>query len=49
MAIAPRNGRYAAGMPRWVKASVWIGGALFLVVVVLLALGHGPGQHMSVH
>ncbi len=49
MAIEPRTGKHTAGMPVWVKTSLWIGGALLLVVVIMLALGHGPGQHMKLH
>ena len=34
-------------MPRWVVASLVAGAVLVALVVVLLASGHGPGQHMS--
>jgi hypothetical protein len=49
MAVEPRAGKRTAGMPGWVKTSLWLGGTLLLVVAVMLALGHGPGQHMNFH
>ena len=49
MAIEPRARKHTARMPVWVKTSLWIGGVLLLVVVIMLALGHGPGQHMNLH
>lgn len=39
----------AAGMPRWVKATIWLGVAVMLALLVALAAGHGPGQHMGWH
>jgi hypothetical protein len=36
-----------AGMPRWVRKSVWACGVLMiLLLAVLLHGGHGPGAHM---
>jgi len=39
------------GMPRWVKLSGIIVGAIILVAVVLMVFGvggpHGPGRHLS--
>lgn len=44
------NGRrIQTPMPKWVKTSLWVGGALVVLVVVMSALGHGPGQHMGIH
>jgi hypothetical protein len=31
--------------PRWVKLSAIAGGVVVLLVVAMLALGHGPGRH----
>lgn len=47
---AGNKGRRArTAMPQWVKVSLWIGGVLIVLVVVMIALGHGPGQHMAMH
>ncbi|MET3901340.1 hypothetical protein ABIB57_005310 [Devosia sp. UYZn731] len=46
---AGNDGRRATSMPKWVKVSLWIGGVLIVLVVVMTALGHGPGQHMGLH
>lgn len=39
----------ATGMPGWVKAFVGVGIFLVVAVGVMMALGHGPWQHMSMH
>lgn len=35
------------GLPRWVKGFAWAGGVLVVLLVVMLATGHGPWQHMG--
>lgn len=35
------------GMPRWVIGFIIAGVVVAALVVLLLALGHGPRQHMS--
>lgn len=32
-------------VPRWVRISLWLAGAVIVLFVVMLASGHGPGQH----
>jgi hypothetical protein len=39
--------RQHQGMPRWVIGFIIAGVVVAALVVVLLALGHGPRQHMS--
>lgn len=39
----------SSGMPTWVKAFVGAGVVFVLAVAVMIALGHGPWQHMSMH
>ena len=34
------------GMPRWVKAFGMVGGTLIMLLAVIIATGHGPGQHL---
>ena len=34
-------------MPGWVKGFVWAGTVIVLLLIVMLALGHGPWQHMG--
>jgi hypothetical protein len=36
-------------MPRWVIGFIVAGVILIALVVLLLALGHGPGRHMPSH
>ena len=51
MAVAPRKSgsgtRAVAGMPGWVKIFAAVGVVLVIAVGVMLATGHGPGQHMA--
>ncbi|MBX6751191.1 MAG: hypothetical protein IRY85_16245 [Micromonosporaceae bacterium] len=42
-----RAARQREGMPRWVIGFIIAGVVVVALVVVLLALGHGPRQHMS--
>ena len=35
------------GMPRWVKVFVWAGVGALVLVVIMLASGHGPWQHLG--
>ena len=35
------------GLPRWVKMSAIVGGSAALLIVVMLASGHGPGRHFQ--
>ena len=46
-ARAERDRRAAgvAGMPRWVKLAGLIVAAGVILLIVMLALGHGPGRH----
>ena len=37
----------AAVLPGWVKGFVIAGAAVAVVVIVMLASGHGPWQHMN--
>lgn len=32
--------------PRWVKLSAIIGGAVLLLIAIMMLAGHGPGSHM---
>lgn len=41
------EGRRRQGMPRWVIGFIIAGVVVAALVVLLLALGHGPRQHMS--
>lgn len=41
--------RTKTAMPKWARISLWIGCGLVVLVVVMTALGHGPGQHMGLH
>lgn len=41
------SGKRAAKMPAWVKGFLWAGVVAVLLVVVMLASGHGPWQHMG--
>lgn len=36
-------------MPTWVKVFIGAGGLVAVALVVMIALGHGPWQHMSMH
>ena len=36
-------------MPNWVKGFVAAGVVLALIVIVMIAMGHGPGQHVAMH
>jgi hypothetical protein len=38
----------AVGTPRWVKGFSWAGAVAILLVIVMLASGHGPWQHLNV-
>lgn len=38
--------RERRGMPRWVIGFIIAGAVVVALVVVMLALGHGPQQHM---
>jgi hypothetical protein len=49
MAELEKSRRAVRPMPRWVKGFIAAGIALLLLVVVLLASGHGPWQHMGMH
>lgn len=40
-----RHAASEAGMPRWVKLSAVIVAVGVVLLVVMLALGHGPGRH----
>jgi len=33
--------------PRWVKISAIAGGVFVIFVLIMLALGHGPGRHLG--
>lgn len=35
------------GMPGWVKGFAWAGGVVVVLVIAMLATGHGPWQHMG--
>ena len=37
------------GLPGWMRVSLWIGGGLIAVAVVMMALGHNPLQHIVAH
>ena len=39
--------RAASGVPQWVKLFGWVGIAALVVVVAMIASGHGPWQHMA--
>ena len=49
MAEPEKSRRAVRPMPGWVKGFIAAGIALLLLVVVLLASGHGPWQHMGMH
>lgn len=34
-------------MPRWVKAFAIVAAVVAILIIVLLATGHGPGRHGS--
>jgi hypothetical protein len=42
-----RSRRSAAGMPGWVKGFGVAGAALLVVLIVLVASGHGPWEHLG--
>jgi hypothetical protein len=34
-------------VPGWIRTSLWVGGGLVLVVIVAMAFGHNPLQHLN--
>jgi hypothetical protein len=45
MARERTNG--SPGMPGWVQGFVWAGAVVALLLVFMLASGHGPWQHLG--
>ena len=43
------GGKPTVGAPRWVKAFGIIALVVAVLIVVMLATGHGPGRHMGSH
>ena len=38
-----------AGVPSWVKGSLWTAGGLVVIAAIAMALGHNVFQHMGMH
>jgi hypothetical protein len=38
-----------AGVPAWVKGSLWAAGGLAIIAAIAMVLGHNVLQHMGMH